>query len=277
MTTTDDQPAAGAPALRIIGCCGWSVSGSIQAEFPGMGSHLQRYAMRFAGVEISSSFYRYHQHKTYQRWAASVPSGFRFAVKLPRGITHERRLIGTMPEFEVFLAETAGLGTARGPMLIQLPPSLAFHSRTVARFLDGVRHRFHGELVCEPRHATWFTTDVASVLADFHVARVAADPARVPQAALPGGWSGLRYYRLHGSPVIYRSSYTVEYLETLACSIREEHRSVWCIFDNTMVQAAQRNALELLGLLSPSPLRSGGDILPVQSRRGAPSAPAASR
>jgi len=238
-------PVDGAPATRIIGCCGWSVSGNVQAEFPGPGSHLQRYARRYAGVEISSSFYRHHQHATYARWAASVPSGFRFAVKLPRGVTHERRLAGTMPEIADFLAETAGLGTARGPLLIQLPPSLAFQGRTVVRFLEGLRRRYAGELVCEPRHPTWFTGPVAAVLADFQVARVAADPARVPEAALPGGWPGLRYYRLHGSPLMYRSAYDETYLEALARALCAERTPAWCIFDNTMVQAAQRNALSL--------------------------------
>jgi len=245
-------PDATPRPLRIIGCCGWSVSGSVQEAFPGSGSHLQRYAGRYAGVEISSSFYRHHQRATYARWAASVPGGFRFAVKFPRGVTHDARLVGTMPEIEAFLDETAGLGSARGPLLIQLPPSLAFQGRTVARFLTGLRRRYAGELVCEPRHPTWFTAGATQLLTEFQIARVAADPARVPEAGVPGAWDGLRYYRLHGSPIIYRSSYDDSYLAALARSIDDDPAPLWCIFDNTMLQAAQRNALQLLTLVRPA-------------------------
>jgi len=249
-TVSAAPTAAGSPA-RIIGCCGWSVSGAIQQDFPGPGTHLQRYARCYDGVEISSSFYRHHQHKTYVRWAASVPSGFRFAVKLPRAVTHERRLVGTMPEIELFLAETAGLGTALGPLLIQLPPSLEFQGRTVTRFCEGLRRRHAGEVVCEPRHPTWFTAPASALLEAFHIARVAADPACVPAAAVPGGWAGLCYYRLHGSPIMYRSSYDDAYLITLARSIGAHCAPAWCIFDNTMLQAAQGNALRLRALLGP--------------------------
>ena len=75
-----------------IGTAGWSVPSRYAAELPPDGSHLERYARRFDAVEINSSFYRPHQRKTYQRWAQSVPSGFRFSVKLPKAMTHEQRL-----------------------------------------------------------------------------------------------------------------------------------------------------------------------------------------
>ena len=80
------------------------------------------------------------------------------------------------------------------------------------------------------------------------VARIAADPAVVPEAAGPGGWDGLIYYRLHGSPKVYFSAYPDEYLEALARSLAQAAKSaeVWCIFDNTAAFAATANALDLL-------------------------------
>ncbi len=79
--------------------------------------------------------------------------------------------------------------------------------------------------------------------------RVAADPARTEAAALPGGQLATVYYRLHGSPKMYYSAYTEQYIESLAARIgadRAQERSVWCIFDNTTLGAAARNGLELL-------------------------------
>jgi uncharacterized protein YecE (DUF72 family) len=81
------------------------------------------------------------------------------------------------------------------------------------------------------------------------VARVAADPAIVPAAAVPGGWRGLAYYRLHGSPDMYESAYSKAYLNALAQQMSLLAAPVWCIFDNTALGAAPTNALELLARL----------------------------
>ena len=78
---------------------------------------------------------------------------------------------------------------------------------------------------------------------------MAADPARVPEAGEPGGWPGLVYYRLHGSPRMYYSDYSPAYLDALAASIsaaRGRGAPAWCIFDNTAAGAATPNALDLL-------------------------------
>ena len=78
---------------------------------------------RFDGVEINSSFYRPHRLSTYQRWADDVPDHFRFAVKMPKTITHEGRLRDVAEPLQRFLGEIAGLGDKLGPVLIQLPPA----------------------------------------------------------------------------------------------------------------------------------------------------------
>ena len=212
---------------------------------------MARYATRFPAVEINSSFYRPHRPATYGRWAATVPAGFQFAVKVPQTITHTRRLDDPAPLLDPFLAECSALGAALGPLLVQLPPSLAFDARVVAAFLTLFRARFAGALVCEPRHASWFSAEADRLLAAYQVARVAADPALVPVAAQPGGWDGLAYYRLHGSPRIYYSAYDPATLTTLAATLHTtaQTRPVWCIFDNTAAGAATANALDVLAQL----------------------------
>src|SRR6476659_10956633 len=104
-----------------LGIAGWNIRREHTSRFPSAGTHLQRYASVFNAVEINSCFYRPHRFSTYERWAASVPDPFRFAVKLPKSITHEARLVGAGPAVDRFLAETAGLGPKRGPILVQLP------------------------------------------------------------------------------------------------------------------------------------------------------------
>jgi uncharacterized protein YecE (DUF72 family) len=254
-----------APTELYIGCAGWSIPRAHTALFPVGGSHLERYAQRLPAVEINSSFYRPHRPATYARWAASVPQWFRFAVKVPRAITHIHRLRAVDAPLERFLSEATALGTALGPLLIQLPPSLRFDAKTVAAFLTTLRVQFSGSVVCEPRHASWFSDEAERMLVAARVARVAADPAPVPQAAQPGGWPGLVYIRLHGSPQMYESPYSDADLERYAQMLRTAAQNVpaWCIFDNTALGAATGNALDLLARLD---LHQPDERPPVQAR-----------
>jgi uncharacterized protein YecE (DUF72 family) len=232
-----------------IGTAGWTVPKAVAEKFPGEGGHLARYAGRLDAVEINSSFYRPHRPATYARWAECVPQGFRFAVKVPRLITHEQQLADAAGPFESFLFEIAPLGERLGPLLVQLPPSLAFDETVAEAFFAMVRARFQGLVACEPRHATWFTSKAEALLVRHHVARVAADPARAPGAAEPAGWPGLIYVRLHGSPQIYFSPYEQGYLEALTRRLAAwgaGGAEVWCIFDNTAHGFAAPNALAVL-------------------------------
>jgi uncharacterized protein YecE (DUF72 family) len=229
-----------------IGTAGWNVPKAYAEAFPASGSHLERYAQRFDAVEINTAFYRPHRVGTYARWAASVPEQFRFAVKLPRTITHEQRLAHAEGPLRQFLIEVAGLGPKLGPLLIQLPPSLRFDPDTSAGFLRAFRDIHAGHIVCEPRHASWFAHDVDALLAELRIARVAADPAPVPGADEPGGWQGLHYRRLHGSPKIYYSAYPPSALDALAGRLTADAaqgRTCLCIFDNTAAFAATGDAL----------------------------------
>lgn len=240
--------------MMRIGCAGWSLPRSEQERFPEAGSHLERYASRFRAVEINSSFHRPHRTSTYARWSASVPADFRFSVKIPKTITHTQRLRDAGQLLDTFLSEAAGLEDKLGCLLVQLPPSLSFDLSVASAFFADLRSRTAGTVVCEPRHSTWFTPEADGLLRDLEIARVAADPACVPDAAEPGGWRGVSYYRLHGSPRIYYSAYSEEYLAALAERIRAEAETgwmVWCIFDNTTLGAAAGNALDLESRLNP--------------------------
>lgn len=229
-----------------IGTAGWSVPTPLRERFPPAGPILQRYAVVFDGVEINSSFYRPHKPETYARWAASTPEDFRFAVKTPKTITHVRRLVDAAEPLGRFLDETEALGVRRGPVLIQLPPSLRFDPAVADSFLDGLRVRYEGEAVVEPRHASWFTAEADALLVRWRIARVAADPGLSDAARAPGGWSGLQYWRLHGSPRIYATAYGRERLETMAARLVGP---AWVVFDNTMFGAAADDALILQAIL----------------------------
>ena len=238
-------------AALLIGTAGWSIPRQEVSEFPNEGTHLRRYAARLTAVEINSSFYRPHRASTYTRWAASVPIGFRFSVKVPKEITHVSRLRDVEGLLDDFLSGAQALGGALGCLLVQLPPSLAFDPVVAERFFSMLRDRYRGGVACEPRHASWLQPHAEAMLTEHCIARVAADPDKPSGAGSPGGWPGLVYYRLHGSPRMYYSSYPQEYLEQVAEQLTRAHgdgKIVWCIFDNTAQGAATRNALDLIPL-----------------------------
>ncbi len=243
----------------LIGTAGWAIPGSNASQFAGEGTHLERYARKMACVEINSSFYRPHQREVYQRWAASTPEAFRFAVKIPKAISHESKLRGAREPLKTFLAQAGGLEKKLAIVLVQLPPSLAFDSRVARTFFGVLSEMFDGAVICEPRHPSWFTDKAEKVLQSLRVGRAAADPARVPAAVHPGGWMGenndgqgaVIYRRWHGSPRMYWSAYEPVWLSERANEQASwsAEATVWSIFDNTAGGCALTNAWAYRALL----------------------------
>jgi uncharacterized protein YecE (DUF72 family) len=236
--------------MHRIGTAGWSVpmGGAEQ------GSHLYRYSRIFSCAEINSSFYRPHRAATWARWTEETPSHFRFSIKAPKMITHEHRLRDTGPLLNAFFEQIQPMSKKAGPVLFQLPPSLSFEFGLAEDFLSLVRELHEGEIVLEPRHASWINASVDALFKRLRIARAAVDPHKGGSAsAEPGGDTELKYYRLHGSPRIYYSNYEEDYLTALAARIKCSD-NVWIIFDNTALSHAYSNALRLQMLIPSSDL-----------------------
>ncbi len=248
------SPRMSDPAIAV-GTAGWSIP-SRDAHLFGPGRDaLERYATRFNATEINSTFYKTHRPGTFARWADTVPEGFRFSVKLPRLISHEHRLRGTGAALDAFLAQTSRLGSRLGPLLLQLPPSLAFDARQAAAFFRSFRSRTDLPLVCEPRHPSWFGAQASAMLTRYRIDRVGADPAPVAEGAVPQAGHRLAYWRLHGAPRTYYSAYQDIALKTLAGEVRQRAPGIrpWVMFDNTAHGFATENALRLVELLGADP------------------------
>lgn len=233
----------------LIGCAGWNISRKNAAVFPTPGTHLQRYAAVFQAVEVNSSFYRPHRPSTYARWHDLVPDDFRFSIKMPRTITHQLRLQHGAAPLNQFLSEISHLRAKLGCVLVQLPPSLDYDQGVATRFFRALRGRVSAAVVCEPRHGSWFEPAASALLSALDIARVIADPPIGNDTDDYAQVNATRMYiRLHGSPLLYHSSYTDAYLNRLAQTLRRYVATggqVWCIFDNTASGAAVFNAVSL--------------------------------
>jgi uncharacterized protein YecE (DUF72 family) len=227
-----------------VGLAGWSNPPEKRTVRGADQSHLSYYAQHFSCVEINSSFYRTHTAATYARWRDETPEQFRFSLKMPKSITHESHLKRCAGEVERFYDDITHLQPKLAAVLIQLPPTLEFDSRSVRAFFRRAPRLPATVVVCEPRHASWFTKAADDVLRDARVSRVAADPARYAGAELPAGMRRFAYFRWHGSPRVYYSKYAAAQIDSFAATVRNSHASdIWCVFDNTARYAAWDDAL----------------------------------
>lgn len=233
-----------------IGTAGWRIPKELRDGFPDWGDRTQLwgYARRLEVVEINKTFNRLPMASTLETWRGRVPEHFRFSLKAPRKITHDRRLQDVDQPLEEFLDRAGELEERLGVLLFQLPPSLEFEHDRATSFLEGLRDRHDGAVALEPRHESWFGDEPEALLREHGVTRVAADPARADEDGRPGADRETVYFRLHGTPETYRSPYRGHGLEAWEGRVREAAKSageIWCIFDNTAEGQGTADALEL--------------------------------
>ncbi len=171
MNLTDQQK------IRI-GACAWSFDGWRGGFYPPdlpNSQWLEFYANYFPTVEVDSTFYAAPSENTVRRWIEMTPAAFRFACKLPRDITHARRLRDCTVELNSFLHALEPLASKLHVILIQLPPSFApKDGKPVLReFLRGLPRDFR--FAIEFRHAGWHRPQFIHLLEKNHVCWAWAD------------------------------------------------------------------------------------------------------
>lgn len=223
-----------------IGVAGWNIPTHLKPHFSTEGTHLEKYARVLSAVEVNSSFYRDHQCKTYQKWRAATPEDFRFSVKLNQRFSHDKTFKPSLQDLGQCLDAMSGLEEKWSVLLIQFPGSLEF-SPKIEKLFKCVRKKFEGHIVLEPRNLSWIEKDALDLYRAYNMSKVSADPERC-SSKRKLNFSGIEYYRLHGSPELYRSSYSQKYLLDLSLKLTPKS---WCIFDNTTFGHATENALTL--------------------------------
>jgi uncharacterized protein YecE (DUF72 family) len=232
-------------------------------------------------VELNGSFYSLQLPRSYVQWSRATPDGFVFALKGGRYVTHMKRLLDVRSALANFFASgVLCLGSKLGPILWQLPPTLAFDSEVLANFLrilprtigevevlakehDGrtrqvalhaapdVPRSQRVEHAIEVRHPSFVVPGFAELLRVNDVACCIADSAgRFPQ--IDAVTSTLVYVRLHGSTKLYESGYTQPELEQWALRVRrwlDQGHRVHVYFDNDAKVHAPFNAMDLARML----------------------------
>ncbi|MBI1895571.1 MAG: DUF72 domain-containing protein [Acidobacteria bacterium] len=240
-------------AKSYIGTSGWNYKHWREVFYPkGIRSAdwLAYLSNRFNTVEINTSFYRIPKATTVAAWPGQTPAGFAFAVKLWRGITHYKKLLGSRRYLRSFFEVFEPLPAARrGPLLIQLPPNQR-------KNLDKLK-AFFGDLhdvapagwryAVEFREDSWLSDDVYSCLDRMKAAICLHDMTGKGAAQEPNG-ANFIYLRRHGATGRYGGNYAPEQIREDAQRVRQwlkQGRTVYMYYNNDIGGHAVRNARDL--------------------------------
>ena len=209
---------------------------------------LQFYAQNFSTVEVNATFYRLPKAETFENWRRTTPEGFLWAVKANRYITHIKRLRDTGESLERFFSAARALKEKLGPVLFQLPPSLAIREDTLDEFCKNLK-KYNHRSAFEVRHKSWLTDRVLAKFEEYRIAFCISDTAgRYPYAEAVT--ADFIYIRLHGSRKLYASDYTEDELQAWAEKVRQWKRDTYVYFDNDFGGYAAKNAARLKEILS---------------------------
>jgi uncharacterized protein YecE (DUF72 family) len=245
-------------AAVYLGTSGWIYTDWKERFYPAKLPSKERlsfYSRSFGTTEINSSFYHIPRPATFHSWAAQVPEGFMFAVKVHRSITHVRRLKNAAEIWQEFLDNARELGAKLGPFLFQLPPSLRADADLLESVLASIRRKSPAvalRVAFEFRHASWFDSGILDLLRAYGACLVRAHSVRYPMAP-DEATADFVYLRLHGPREMFASTYLMSELKPWARSIRSwlnKGQDVFIYFNNDFQAGAVENALALASMLS---------------------------
>lgn len=239
------------PGEVRVGCSGWQYRhwrGTFYpVELP-LTRWLEYYATRFDTVELNNSFYRLPEAASFAAWRKRVPSGFLFAVKASRYLTHMKKLKDPEEPLERLFDRLRPLGRQLGPVLYQLPPRWPVNVARLDSFLRALpsRHRH----AIEFREPSWYTDEVFAELRRRRVALCLHDMAG--SAIRDQITAPFVYVRLHG-PQRYTGRYRDDHLQRWAewCAAQQRRGlPVYVYFNNDAAGDAPRDAVRLRELIA---------------------------
>jgi len=232
-----------------VGCSGYYYSQWKNSFYPqGLSTSewLQHYSSVFDSVELNGTFYRVPKLSDLENYAKQTPDNFTFSVKISRYITHVLKLENCEEKIQQFCNLIhAGLGDKLENILFQLPPSFQYSEENMERVLRSIPGT--PNYAVEFRHISWRNPEIIEQLRKHGCSFCNSDYPGLDHSFIQ---TSKRFYaRFHGSPELFKSSYSQEDLKKFSESLPNTCGSFYIYFNNTYYDAAFRNAIELLTLL----------------------------
>jgi uncharacterized protein YecE (DUF72 family) len=245
----------------LIGTSGWSYNEWTGVFYPSSSTNkLSFYSKVYGTVEVDSSFYAYPSKGLVLGWARYTPANFVFSIKLPRLLTHEKKLdLGKGVESDLirFLSLLKPLiATGKlGPVLVQLPPSFSLESdfEKLKGFLG--RAPEDVKFAVEFRHPSWLREEVWSFLRGKNVANVIVDePLLPPDTVVTADFAFVRWHGRGGRPW-YDYRYSEKELASWVPKVTEvasRVKKTYGYFNNHFRGFAVENSLKMMEMLGVS-------------------------
>ncbi|UCE29252.1 MAG: DUF72 domain-containing protein [Candidatus Bathyarchaeota archaeon] len=240
----------------VLGTSGWSYREWIGPFYAkGVKSMLHAYGRVFKTVEINSTFYRYPTEKMVMGWVRYSPSDFVFTAKLPKLITHEKKLDlakGVEEDLQRYCEtmRTLLLNGKLGCLLIQLPPKYEYNIDQLESFFKILPADF--KFAVEFRNLSWLRNETWDLLNRYKVAYTIVDePLLPPEIHVT---SSIAYFRWHGKgdKPWFNYRYSKEELDPWIPKVNEvsrRARKVYGYFNNHFHGYAPENCLQVLEML----------------------------
>jgi len=234
-----------------IGTSGWSYKhwrGPFYPEELPSSRWFRFYAERFDCCELNGSFYRLPTERAVASWAEAAPTGFVFAWKVSRFLTHIKRLKDPADSLALIFGRMRGLGVHAGPALFQLPPAMHRDDGRLAALLAQLPPDFRHAI--EFRHPSWYAEPIYATLRAHRVALCISDHHHAPAPWIET--ADLVYLRGHGPGGHYHGRYPDATLQDWAARVAASHlagKEVHAYFDNDMGAEAPRDAERLRALV----------------------------
>ncbi len=233
----------------FIGCSGFSYNEWKGKFYPAdlpQKKWFDYYGEHFATLELNVTFYRFPRLSFLQNWYQKSSEKFRFSVKAPKAITHFKQFHNSVDMISSFY-ETInnGLKEKLGPVLFQMPPRFSYNEERLERIIQNLDHSFLN--VLEFRHASWWQQHVYDELAKHDISFCGMSHPQLPDNLIAN--APVVYYRFHGVPELYRSSYSPAFLQNIVDQLeRTQAQQGWFYFNNDIDVHAIYNAEALIGL-----------------------------
>jgi uncharacterized protein YecE (DUF72 family) len=202
-------------------------------------SRLTYYASLFNSIEINSSFYKVPMGSTVRKWSESVPDDFRFTFKLWKEITHGKGFTPDLQSVDKFMTVIDQVGTKKGSLLIQLPPSVTIDkSGQLEKIFERVKDS-GWQTAIEFRHPSWYIPEVFEIADEYHLSVVMHDMPKSYNMEF-NKKARFVYLRFHGKEGDYKGGYTDEELMQHATRVKEwlsQGKDVYVYFNNTIGDA----------------------------------------
>lgn len=171
------------PKLHI-GTSGWSYKDWLDVFYPAgtkQKQYLSYYSSRFDTVEVDSTFYGIPRPATVESWFNNTPDHFRFALKVPQAITHDKKLVDCQSDWQHFLQTTQILKHKLGPIVLQFDYSFSYdeHVKNLEEFLSGLNGNV--QLCVEIRNKNWHRPEFYEALKKYRTALVLNDLYYMPR------------------------------------------------------------------------------------------------